>query len=96
MWTTSYTLVETVALLHSRLGFEVVSAFSEWLRRAGVQVFWIGDRVHEAAWNQYTANAGRGMSFVDWTTAVVSGQMGAPVFTFDRGFTDQGFSAVPR
>ena len=27
LWTTSYTLVETVALLHRRLGFEVVSEF---------------------------------------------------------------------
>lgn len=96
LWTTSYTLVETTALLHSRLGFEVVSEFSEWLRGAGVQVFWIGSDEHAAAWNQYTASAGRGMSFVDWTTGVVSGEMGAPVFTFDRGFADQGFSAVPR
>ena len=30
LWLTSYTLVETVALLHRRLGFEVVSEFSEW------------------------------------------------------------------
>lgn len=96
LWTTSYTLVETVALLHSRLGFEVVSEFSEWLRRAHVHVFWIDGLVHAEAWNQYTASRGRGMSFVDWTTAAVSGEMGAPVFTFDRGFANQGVSVVPR
>lgn len=96
LWTTSYTLVETVALLHNRLGFDVVSEFSEWLRRSDVQVFWIDGLVHAEAWHQYAASRGRGMSFVDWTTAAVSSEMGAPVFTFDRGFANQGFSVAPR
>ncbi len=38
LWTTSYTLVETVALLHKRLGFDVVSKFSEW-RRSNLEIF---------------------------------------------------------
>ena len=50
LWTTSYTLVETVALLHRRLGFEVVSEFSEWRRRVNLKVLWIDSGMHEEAW----------------------------------------------
>lgn len=94
--TTSYTLVETVALLHRRLGFAVVSEFSEWRRRADLQVLWIDSRTHDAAWERFMAERGRGLSFVDWTTAVASREMGAPVFTFDGGFAAQGLPVVPR
>ena len=96
LWTTSYTLVETVALMHRRLGFEVVSEFSEWRRRANLRVLWIDSGMHDEAWNRFMAEQGRGMSFVDWTTAVASREMGAPVFTFDGGFAAQGLPVVPR
>ena len=96
LWTTSYTLVETVALMHRRLGFEVVSAFSEWSRRSNLQVHWIDKRMHDEAWDRFMAEQGRGLSFVDWTTAVASRKIGAPVFTFDQGFVNQGLPVVPR
>ena len=92
---TSYTLVETVALLHRRLGFEVVSRFSEW-RESNLQVLWIDSRMHTVAWERYMAKQGRGLSFVDWTTAVASHEMDAPVFTFDGGFASKGLPVVPR
>lgn len=95
-WTTSYTLVETVALLHRRLGFSVVAEFSEWRDRSNLQVLWIDSRVHDQAWDRYVADQGRGLSLVDWTTVVVSREMRAPVFTFDGGFTNQGLTVVPR
>ena len=96
LWTISYTLVETVALLHRRLGFEVVSEFSEWRRRADLQVLWIASRMHDEAWNRFMAEQGRGLSFVDWTTVVASREMGAPVFTFDGGFASEGLPVLPR
>ena len=96
LWTTSYTLVETVALLHRRLGFEVVSEFSEWRRRADLQVRWIDSRMHDEAWDRFMAERGRGLSFVDWTTVVASYEMRSPVFTFDGGFASQGLPVVPR
>ena len=95
-WTTSYTLVETVALLHRRHGFSVVAEFSEWRDRSNLQVLWIDSRVHDQAWDRYMADEGRGLSLVDWTTVVVSREMRAPVFTFDGGFTNQGLAVVPR
>ena len=39
---------------------------------------------------------GQGLSFVDWTTVVASREIGAPVFTFDGGFANQGLPVVPR
>lgn len=96
IWTTSYTLVETVALLHRRLGFEVVSEFSEWCLDSNLQVLWIDERIHGEAWSRFMGGQGRGLSFVDWTTAVVSCEMGAQVFAFDQDFVTEGLPIVPR
>ena len=95
-WATSYTLVETVALLHRRLGFSAVAEFSEWRGRSNLQVLWTDSRAHDQAWDRYMADQGRGLSLVDWTTVVVSHEMRAPVFTFDGGFANQGLAVVPR
>ena len=96
LWTTSYTLVETVALLHRRLGFEVVSEFSEWYK-ANLQVLWVDGRLHAEAWQRFVTDRGRTLSFVDWITVVASYDMGfPPVFTFDGGFANEGLAVVPR
>ena len=96
LWTTSYALVETVALLHRRLGFEVVLEFSEWQRRSNLEVLWVDGGIHEAAWGRFTDRLGTGLSLVDWTIVVASREMGAPVFTFDGGFANEGLAVVPR
>ena len=96
LWTTSYALVETVALLHRRLGFGVVQEFSEWQRRSNLQVLWVDGNIHDAAWDRFMDRRGRGLSFVDWTIVVASREMGAPVFTFDGGFAEEGLAVVPR
>ena len=95
LWVTSYTLVETLALLHRRLGFEVVSTFSEW-GGSNLQVLWVDRLLHQAAWDRFFASQGHGLSFVDWTTVVASREMDAPVFTFDDGFANEGLRVVPR
>ena len=94
LWTTSYALVETIALLHRRLGFSVASQFEVW-RQANVEVFWVDDMAHDAAWAQLMAHEGSGLSLVGWTTVMASRQLGAPVFAFDRGFASQGLSVLP-
>ena len=95
LWTTSYALAETVALLHRRLGFAVVEEFSEWQRHANLQVLWVEGSIHDAAWDSFIGRRGRGLSLVDWTIVVASREMGAPVFTFDGGFTNEGLAVVP-
>ena len=96
LWTTSYTLIETIALLHRRVDFLVVSRFAEW-RSSNLGVLWIDSRVHDSAWRLFANTHGRGLSFVDWTTVVASREIdNAPVFTFDGGFASQGLPVVPR
>ena len=95
LWTTSYALVETTALLHHRLGFQAISDFSEW-HNSDLEVFWIYRQVHAEAWGRFISNRGQGLSFVDWTTVIVSQEIGAYVFTFDSGFAKQGCPVVPR
>ena len=94
--TTSYALVETVALLHRRLGFDVVLEFSEWLRESNIEVIWIDERMHEAAWERFMERRGSGLSFVDWTIVVASREISAAVFTFDSDFADEGLAVIPR
>ena len=95
LWVTSYTLVETIALVHRRLGFEVMLQISGWFRTT-LETFWVSPTVHGEAWNQFATVRGRGLSFVDWTSVIASRWLGASVFTFDPGFANQGLSVVPR
>ena len=95
LWTTSYILVETFALVHRRLGFQVLSEFMESIE-GNLRVFWVESTVHAEAWKRLTANQGSGLSFVDWTAALVSRMIEAHVFTFDTGFANQGIAVLPR
>ncbi len=95
LWTTSYVLVESIALANRRLGFAPLNTFFDRLRPF-VQILWVDSRIHNEAWRQFSENEGRGLSFVDLTTAVAASQMRAHVFTFDSGFAKQGIPAVPK
>lgn len=95
LWATSYVLVETIALVHRRLGYAVLKQLTDSLE-GHLQIFWIEATVHSEAWKRLVENQGTGLGFVDWTTALVSTTLGAPVFTFDRAFADSGFAVVSR
>ena len=95
LWTTSYALVETIALIQRRLGFHAVSTFIRGADEV-VNIFWVDEEVHSQAWKRLTEHRGVGLSFVDWTIALVSDMMDATIFTFDRGFANQGFTVMPR
>lgn len=95
LWTTSYALVETVALMHRRLGIETVLAFEAWQDRSRLQVLWIDSRMHGLAWSRFMEKRGRGLSLVDWTLAAASRELNAPIFTFDTGFATEGLPILP-
>lgn len=57
VWTTSYMLVETVALVHRRLGFEPLRSLMDVVEQA-VEVFWVEHSLHTAAWNQFAGSRG--------------------------------------
>lgn len=96
LWSTSYALVESLALLHRRGGFSAASTFTDWSKDANLQVMWVDEQLHNAAWTRFTESRGQGLSFVDWTIAIASRELGAHIFTFDADFIQQGLPVVPR
>ena len=95
LWTTSYVLSETIALLQRRRGFESAGRFNAMIEPS-VRVYWVDADVHQSAWRRYAAAGGVGMNLVDWTVAVVAETLNAHIFTFDSDFSNRGFSIVPR
>jgi predicted nucleic acid-binding protein len=95
LWTTSYVMVEAQALIHRRLGFPRVELLMSTIVDA-IAKFWIDRDIHATAWNIFTERNGMGLSFVDWTTAIVARHLDAAVFTFDRGFQHEGIRVIPR
>lgn len=94
LWTTSYALVEAVALIQNRLGFSVLADFMSRIDGI-VNIYWIDSEIHKRAWELLLDNQGVGLSFVDWTLALVSSILNAPVFTFDTDFAKRGFFVTP-
>ena len=94
LWTTSYVLSETIALLQRRRGFESARRFNSMVEQ-GVRVHWVDANTHQNTWRRFADARGIGMNLVDWTVAVVSETLNAHICTFDRGFSNRGFSVVP-
>ncbi len=95
LWTTSYAMVETMALIQRRLGFRVLAEFMDDVAR-NVRILWIDARTHNEAWGRLVEQQGAGLSFLDWTVALASEGLDATIFTFDGGFVNRGYSVIPR
>ena len=77
LWTTSYALVETIALMQNRLGFAALSDFMNGIDGL-VSVFWVNSALHNRARDLLTANQGAGMNLVDWTCGAGFKTLGRP------------------
>ena len=95
LWTTSYALVETIALVQRRLGFATLKKLLDSLEGV-LNIFWIDSAVHAESVKRLIAHEGRGFSLVDWTLVLASNELNAHVFTFDRRFEEQGIAVVGR
>ena len=95
LWTTSYAMVETMALIQRRLGFRVLAEFMDDVAR-NISILWIDTRIHNEAWARLVERQGTGLNFVDWTVALASEELDAVIFTFDSGFVNRGYSVIPR
>lgn len=94
LWISSYVLVEFGTVVQRRLGFSTLKAFYDSL--SGVfQTIWIDSRIHLGAWSELETREGTGLSFVDWTVLLAGRQLGAKIFTFDRGFFVEGAEVIP-
>ncbi len=92
--TSNYVLVETFALVQSRLGLQAARALQEDVL-PGLRVVWIDAEVHAAAVTAVLATGRRGVSLVDCSSFEVMRRRGLrQAFHFDRHFTQQGFETA--
>jgi len=92
--TSNYVIVETLAILQSRLGFEAANL---WYRDvlSLAEVLWIEGSIHDLAHELWLGLGRRKLSFVDCVSFVTMRHYKIEkVFVFDRHFEEQGFEIV--
>lgn len=88
---TNYILIETIALLQSRLGLDAVRAFQEDILPL-LAVEWVDESAHAAAMSSLITAARRGLSIVDCISFDLMRRLGIhATFSFDKHFSEQGF-----
>jgi len=92
---TNYVLLETFALVQTRLGMAAVRALSDHLLPV-IRPIWISEDDHREAVQALLAANRRPLSLTDCSSFVVMRRLGVrSVFAFDDEFADQGFDCVP-
>jgi predicted nucleic acid-binding protein len=93
--TTSYALLETVALVQSRLGMSAARAFQEEFYPI-ISITWISEAEHRPAMEAMLQSGRRKLSLVDCVSFQVMRSHGVrTAFCFDGHFREQGFSVKP-
>jgi predicted nucleic acid-binding protein len=93
--TSSYVLVETHALVRSRLGLAALRMLNRLVSES-TTVVWVDEETHGQAWRQTLKGPRNGPSLVDWTSVLVMRNMGlSTVLGIDRHFREQGFRCCP-
>ena len=94
LFTTSYVLVETYALLGRRHGREAVQRFRNDFAPL-LDVVWVDAELHEAGLDGFLGRAARSLSLVDAVSFAALRARGAHrAFAFDRHFASAGFELV--
>ena len=92
---TDYIIVETVALLQSRIGMEAVRCFIEDMRPL-FEVLWIDRELHERAVSALLVANRRRLSLVDCSSFESMRSHGIDeALTLDPHFQEQGFRCFP-
>jgi len=93
--TSNYTIVESIALIQSRLGIPVVRRLLENLVPF-IQVAWLDEEQHAAAIDDLLATNRRTLSLVDCASFETMRRLDIEtVFTFDEHFREQGLQVIP-
>lgn len=89
--THNYVLVESVALLHRRLGRAVAARFHRQAER--VELVWIDRAMHDAAFTDFAKRPGRRVSFVDCVSfGLMRTRKITRALAFDDDFRREGFT----
>ena len=93
--TTNYVLVETFALLQSRLGLKAVREFQEDVIPV-LRIEFVTPEMHRLGIVALLAASRRGLSLVDCVSFEMMRESGIKsAFAFDSHFREYGFTAVP-
>jgi predicted nucleic acid-binding protein len=93
--TTSYVLVETVALLQSRMGVECIRVFTADVLPL-LQVYWVDEGTHRSAHHALLVAARRDLSLVDCVSFEAMRRLHLDnAFCFDEHFREQGIHVMP-
>ncbi len=91
----NYILVETVALLQSRIGIEAVRTLHQDILPV-METFWITEEIHEAGMGALLSASRRKLSLVDCLSFEVMRRYRIQhVFAFDPHFSEQDFLLIP-
>jgi len=94
--TSNYVIVETLALLQSRLGFEAANL---WYRDvlSLAEVLWVDGSLHNLAYGLWLSLGRAKVSFVDCISFITMRHHKVEkTFAFDRHFEEQGFGMVSK
>jgi predicted nucleic acid-binding protein len=93
--TTNYIVLESMALLQSRLGMPAVRAFHDDVLSV-VRMEWIDKETHARSVSAFLASDRKGPSLVDCSSFEIMRRLGIrSAFTFDRHFLRYGFETLP-
>ncbi len=93
--TSNYVLVETFALVQSRLGLEAARGFQEDLVPI-LHVEFVTSAIHRLGVAALLSASRRGLSLVDCVSFEVMRDLGIKTaFAFDAHFREQGFEVIP-
>lgn len=95
LFTSSYVLTETFAILQHRIGLDAVRVFQSDVYPV-LTIEWVADVLHGKGIGGVLAARRRDLSLVDCVSFEVMRQRGIrKVFAFDKHFEEQGFDVVP-
>jgi predicted nucleic acid-binding protein len=90
LFTHNYVLLETIALLQSRMGTEAALRFAA--SSAAFEIDWVDRALHESALRAMKGSRRRKVSFVDQVSfLLMRARAIREVFSFDRDFRREGF-----
>lgn len=93
--TSSYVLVETIAVVGRRLGLQAVRDFQTQFVPL-LEVHWVDESLHELAVAALLTAGRRNLSLVDCVSfEIMRRQRLEKAFAFDTNFGEQGFLCVP-
>jgi len=92
--TGNYIIVETLALLQNRLGFEAANLWYEDILGLA-KILWVDESMHNLAHELWLSLGRRKLSFVDCISFVIMRHFNIKkFFGFDRHFNEQGFDVL--